>query len=149
MFGLWLIYPGYRNPDWKFQLGSKTNKQLKTKKMKVPILNPINVCAFLGLIMAFTIVFKANAAEAKVLQQVEWVSMNQSQNPDSVQEEILIEVDFSEMAQMPTITVINKYGEVIAAFYGEKSEIQEKFKDTFKKCQFITASGKQEFYLMG
>lgn len=119
--------------------------------MKASILTQKNVCAFLGLIMAFTIVFKANSAEAKEQQQVEWASLNQKENLDSVQEEVLaeIEVDFSEMDQMPTITLINKYGEVIAAFYGEKSEIQKKFKETFKKCQLITTSGKQEFYLVG
>lgn len=118
--------------------------------MKTSILTQKNVCAFLGLIMAFTIVFKANADDGRPQQQVEGVSMHQIENLAAVQAEVLdvIELDFSEMVQIPTVTVINKYGEVIAAFYGEKSEIQKKFKDTFKKCQFITSSGKQEFYLV-
>lgn len=119
--------------------------------MKASILTQKNVCAFLGLIMAFTIVFKANAADGRPQQQEEGTSMHQTENLSSVQEEVLdvIEVDFSGLVQIPTITVINKYGEVIAAFYGEKSEIQNKFKEAFKKCQFITSSGKQEFYLVG
>ncbi|WP_304885505.1 hypothetical protein [Rhodonellum sp.] len=119
--------------------------------MKASILTQKNVCALLGLIMAFTIVFKANATDGRPQQQVISDLMHQKENLDSIQEVSLapIEVDFSEMAKMPTITVINKYGEVIAAFYGEKSEIQEKFMDAFKKCHLITAYGKQEFYLIG
>jgi hypothetical protein len=44
---------------------------------------------------------------------------------DSFQEEIVaaIEVDLSGRVQIPTITLTNKYGDVIAASYGEKSEI--------------------------
>ncbi|RZS95128.1 hypothetical protein [Cecembia calidifontis] len=117
--------------------------------MKPTILTQKNVCAFLGLIMALTILWSAKA-EAKVDSINEVIPMELYESKETVQEEILpqLEIDFSKVKTEPTITFINKYGEVIAEFYGEKSVLESKFKDFFEKGEFITASGKHEFYLL-
>jgi hypothetical protein len=118
--------------------------------MKSIILTQKNVCAFLGLLMALTILWSASA-EAKVDTTInEEISMVNELRLDSVQErEIQMEeIDLSGIKEVPTITIINKYGEIVAEFYGEKAEIEKKFKETFKKSQFVTASGKHEFYLI-
>lgn len=118
--------------------------------MKSIILTQKNVCAFLGLLMALTILWSARA-EAKVDTTInEGISMVNEMRLDSVQErEIQMEeIDLSEIKEVPTITIINKYGEIVAEFYGEKAEIEKKFEVTLKKCQFVTASGKHEFYLI-
>lgn len=117
--------------------------------MKPTILTQKNVCAFLGLIMALTIMWSAKA-DAKVDTINEVIPMGWNKTMETVQEEFLpqIEIDFSKLKTEPTITFINKYGEVIAEFYGEKSDLESKFKDFFEKGEFVTSSGKHEFYLL-
>lgn len=117
--------------------------------MKATILTQKNVCAFLGLVMALTILWTAKA-EAKVDQINEVIPMEIEMGLESVQEEAfnIEKLDLSDIKEIPTITFINKYGEIVAEFYGEKSELEKKFKETFKKGQFVTASGKHEFYLI-
>lgn len=117
--------------------------------MKPTILTQKNVCAFLGLIMALTILWSAKA-EANVDTVNEVIPMELNEGKETTQEEILpqVEIDFSKVKTEPTITFINKYGEVIAEFYGEKSELESRFKDFFEKGEFVTASGKHEFYLI-
>lgn len=115
--------------------------------MNTSILTQKNVCAFLGLIMALTIVFSAGAQENKVLgEQLTSVHANEiRQEAETLS--MHIELDLPDLKTEPVITFINKNGEVIAEFYGEKSDLESKFHELFKKCQFLTASGKHEFYL--
>lgn len=117
--------------------------------MKATILTQKNVCAILGLVMALTILWSAKA-EAKVDQSNEVIPMEIYAGSEVVQEEAIQmeKLDFPNIKEVPTITFINKYGEVVAEFFGEKSELEKKFKETFKKGQFVTASGKHEFYLI-
>jgi hypothetical protein len=118
--------------------------------MKTTILTQKNVCAFLGLLMALTILWSASA-EAKVDTTInEVIPMEIKMGLGSVQEEAINmgNLDFSDIKEIPTITFINKYGDIVAEFYGEKSELEKKFKETFKRGQFVTASGKHEFYLI-
>ncbi len=118
--------------------------------MKSIILTQKNVCAFLGLLMALTILWSASA-EAKVdttINEVFPIEINmglEAVQDESIQMEKL---DLSGIKEIPTITFINKYGEIVAEFYGEKAELEKKFNVTFKKSQFVTASGKHEFYLI-
>lgn len=117
--------------------------------MKPTILTQKTVCAFLGLMMALTILWAAKA-EAKVDQINEVIPMEINLGFEGVQEEKIqeLEVDLSDLKELPTITIINKYGEVVAEFYGDKEEIKKKFKASFEKGSFVTASGSHEFYLL-
>jgi hypothetical protein len=118
--------------------------------MKATILTQKNVCAFLGLVMALTILWSAKA-EAKVDTTInEVIPMEINMGLETVQEEAIQmeKLDLTDIKEIPTITFINKYGEIVAEFYGDKSELEKKFKETFKKGQFVTASGKHEFYLI-
>jgi hypothetical protein len=118
--------------------------------MKPTILTQNNVCAFLGFIMALTILWSAKA-EAKVDQINEVIPMEIKEGFEILQEEILplLELELKDLKTEPSITFINKYGEIVAEFYGEKSELEKKFKETFKKGKILTSYGKQEFYLIG
>jgi hypothetical protein len=117
--------------------------------MKPTILTQKTVCAFLGLMMALTILWAAKA-EAKVDQINEVIPMEFKVEVKGVQEEVIpnFELDLSDLKEIPSITVINKYSEVIAEFYGDKEEIKKKFKESFDKAAFVTASGVHEFYLV-
>lgn len=116
--------------------------------MKPTILTQKTVCAFLGLMMALTILWAAKA-EAKVDQINKVIPMENNLGMVEVQEEKIqeIELDLSELKEVPTITIINKYGEVVAEFYGDSDEIKKKFKESFEKGLFVTSSGNHEFYL--
>jgi hypothetical protein len=59
--------------------------------------------------------------------------------------EIVLEI--KEIEKSPTVTLINKYGEVVAKFYGEKSEIKLKFAETLEKSTFVLNHANQHFYL--
>ncbi len=115
--------------------------------MKTLVLTQKNVCAFLGLIMALTIVFSASSNAAPYFYNAS--AMELKEGTDAVKDEIILpmEIDLSKIMAVPSITFINKYAEVVAEFYGDKSEISKKFEDLMKKGEFITASGNQEFYL--
>ncbi|MFN3800847.1 hypothetical protein [Belliella pelovolcani] len=116
--------------------------------MNTTVLTQKNVCAFLGLIMALTIVWTANAQGATLQgEQVnEIAAMEKLEIAE--QQELFVEIDLINIKPEPTATFINKHGEVVAEFYGDKAELEQRFKGLFKKCDFITASGKHEFYLV-
>jgi hypothetical protein len=119
--------------------------------MKPTILTQHNVCAFIGLLMALTILWSAKA-EAKV-QTFDMVTTKTVVN-DTVKEKkepaqvLEINLDELQLKVQPTITFINKYGEVLAEFYGNKSEIEGKFKELLKNGNLVMISGKHEFYLI-
>ncbi|MCS4435597.1 hypothetical protein [Aquiflexum gelatinilyticum] len=117
--------------------------------MKPTILTQKTVCAFLGLMMALTILWAAKA-EAKVDRINEVIPMEFNLGLGEVQENVIqeFELDLSDLKELPTITIINKYGEVVAEFYGDKEEIKKKFKGSFEKALFVTDSVGQEFYLV-
>ncbi|MCL6258890.1 hypothetical protein M3O96_07325 [Aquiflexum sp. TKW24L] len=117
--------------------------------MKPTILTQKTVCAFLGLMMALTIMWAAKA-EAQVDSLNEVIPMEYNTGIEGVQEDLIqeFELDFSELKEVPSITFINKYSEVVAEFYGDKEDIKKKFKESFENGAFVTASGNQEFYLV-
>lgn len=118
--------------------------------MKPTILSQKNVCAFLGFMMALTILWTAKA-EAKVDQINEVIPFEIKEGLETGEEEKIpvFELELTEINAEPTITFINKYGEIVAEFYGEKSELEKKFKGTFEKAKILTNYGKHEFYLVG
>lgn len=119
--------------------------------MKPTILTQYNVCAFIGLLMALTILWSAKA-EAKVQtfdMETARIAVNDTVK-DLKEPAMVLEINMDELhlKTLPTITFINKYGEVVAEFYGEKSEIKGKFKELLKSGSFMMSSGKHEFYLI-
>lgn len=119
--------------------------------MKPTILTQKNVCAFLGLLMALTILWSASA-EAKVTTfDVVTTSMVVNDTGNDTKEKVeTVEIDLKDIniKALPTLTFINKYGEIVAEFYGDKSEIEGKFKELLKNGSFMMSSGKHEFYLV-
>ncbi|EOZ96661.1 hypothetical protein A33Q_2431 [Indibacter alkaliphilus LW1] len=116
--------------------------------MKPTILTQKNVCALLGLMMAMTILWSASA-EAKDQSFGEVATVKGVNDTIEAKEAFqVLEVDLKDLKVQPTLTFINKYGEVVAEFYGEKSEIEGKFKELVKKGSLLVASGKQEIYLI-
>lgn len=116
--------------------------------MKAIILSQKNVWAFIAVIMALTIVFSASA-EAKV-DTLRKVSLVEKHEVLKMEEGELkaFDLQLEDIKSLPTITFINKYGEVIAEFYGEKKDLEKRFAALFEKGEFITSSGKHEFYLV-
>lgn len=116
--------------------------------MKMTILTQKNVCALLGLLMALTILWSAKA-EANVDRVNEVIPTELKEVFESNDEvQLTIDVDLSEIKDLPTITIINKYGEVVAEFYGNKTELMDRFPNISEKGKFVTASGKHEYYLL-
>lgn len=116
--------------------------------MKPTILTQKNVCAFLSMIMALTILWAAKAeAKTDVVSMV--TPMTIIEGVEGVQEEVpAIEVDLSEIREAPSITMIDKYGEVVAEFYGTKDVLEKRFKEIIERGDLLTTVGKQEFYLV-
>ena len=116
--------------------------------MKPTILTQKNVCAFLSLIMALTILWAAKAeAKSDIVSVV--TPMDTIESVEGVQEEMpAFELDLSDIRDTPTITLINKYGEVVAEFYGSKPELEKRFKEVIENGDFVTVVGKHEYYLV-
>jgi hypothetical protein len=133
--------------DWG--ITNQVIRKQNNKKMKATILTQKNVCAILGLIMALTILWSAKA-EAQVDQINEVIPSIFHEGLEVQEEEIIpsVELDILELKAEPTITLIDKYGEVVAEFYGEKSELKKRFNEAFQKGNFVTAHGNHEFYLV-
>ncbi|WP_194774953.1 hypothetical protein [Pararhodonellum marinum] len=114
--------------------------------MKTLLFTQKNVCALIAVAMAFTIVFSAKAQENGYNRDlmVEVLANEEKEISDAPES---IEV-FIDLALQPTVTFINKYGEVVAEFYGEKEVLKKKFGQYFDQGSFLTASGNQEFYLI-
>jgi bifunctional DNA-binding transcriptional regulator/antitoxin component of YhaV-PrlF toxin-antitoxin module len=86
-------------------------------------------------------------AKVDTINRVIPIELNEAHEV-SKNEVLLLEIDLSEVKIQPTITLINKYGEVVAEFYGDKSALKNKFKDSIRKGQLITSFGNSEFYLL-
>lgn len=56
--------------------------------------------------------------------------------------------DLENLKQSPRVTIINKYGDVIAEFYGDKEILRSKFQETFQKSKFILSYDDHHFYFM-
>ncbi|MGY6745032.1 MAG: hypothetical protein ACXIUQ_20035 [Cecembia sp.] len=98
---------------------------MKTKVLKISL-----------LILAF--VFVGNA----------YANNHSKMNPydEETLSEIVLEIQ--EIEQSPTVTLINKYGEVVAQLYGNKSVLETKFAETLEKATFILKHGDHHFYLI-
>lgn len=116
--------------------------------MKPTILTQKNVCAFLSLIMALTILWAAKV-EAKSDNVSVVTPMDSIVHEVGVQEEVpAFELNLTNIGENPTVTLVNKYGEVVAEFYGNKPELEKRFKDIIDQGDLLTKVGQQEFYLV-
>ncbi|MCH7407864.1 hypothetical protein MM239_00525 [Belliella sp. DSM 111904] len=114
--------------------------------MKTSILTQKNVCAFLGLVMAIMIVWTANV-QASPLKDDAATEKTVLTPKSNASESLNLVLDLPSLKTEPTAVLINKYGDVVAEFYGDMEEIKVKFSGLFEKCDYITSSGKQSFYL--
>ncbi|MCH7403305.1 hypothetical protein ACFOUP_08345 [Belliella kenyensis] len=114
--------------------------------MKTSILTQKNVCAFIGLVMAIMIVWSANA-QASTLKNDSTTEKTALTPKSNAPESSNLVLELPSLKEEPTAVLINKYGDVVAEFYGEMEEIKVKFSGLFEKCDYITKSGKQSFYL--
>ncbi|WP_143962844.1 hypothetical protein [Litoribacter populi] len=118
--------------------------------MKKSIFNQKNICALLGVVMALMIVWSANAQGADLRVAEYGVS---EEGPrylkKDLRDELIVEdLELELEEEMPSVTFINKDGEIMAVLYGNKSVLEETYKDKFSKSYHLTTSGIHEFYLI-
>lgn len=73
------------------------------------------------------------------------ISKDQLMEDEALPELVL---ELQELKSTPSVTIINKYGEIIAQFYGAKEEIESKFPETLQKSKFILNHGNHHFFLL-
>jgi hypothetical protein len=115
--------------------------------MKKSIFNRMNVGAILGIIMALTIVMSADA-QGPDRVVAEGSESNEEAYKD-VKDELIVEdlkLDLEE--EIPSVTFINKDGEVVAFLQGDKAVLEDIYTDRFSRSYFLTSSGVHEFYLI-
>ena len=62
-------------------------------------------------------------------------------------EELTINIDI-EMEEVPTVTFINKTGEVVAVLKGDKAVLEGFYKDRVANSYFLSSYGVHEVYLI-
>jgi len=119
--------------------------------MKKSILNYKNVCAFLGVILALTIGWGANAqgadrslAEWKGIQKIELIE----KDTEAKDEAVYTELDLDLAEELPSVTFIDKEGNVVAVLIGNKGVLQSIYADKFANSYYLTTSGIHEFFLI-
>jgi len=116
------------------------------------ILSQKNVCAFVGLILALTIVWSANANA----QGTGYLAVNKGLcemvkeglvSNDGKEELVVgdLEIQIEEIA---TVTFINKMGEIVAVLEGDKSVLEEIYRDKISKSYFMSSYGIHDVYLI-
>ena len=115
--------------------------------MKKSIFNRVNVGALLGITLALTIVMSADAqGQDRIV--ADW-SEHTEEAYNEVKDELVVEdlkLDLEE--EIPSVTFINKDGEVVAFLQGDKAVLEDIYTDRFSRSHFLTSSGVHEFYLI-
>lgn len=57
-------------------------------------------------------------------------------------------LDFSDLKQVPTITLVDKNLNIVAEFYGEISEIKTRFPESFQNASLLKEFTNQKIYLV-
>jgi hypothetical protein len=119
--------------------------------MKKSIFNRMNVGALLGLMMALTIGMNANAqdpdkriAEWKKAESPVLRLAKEEKKDELIVDEIVLDLP----EELPSVTFINKEGEVVAVLHGDKSVLEDIYTDRFSRSYFLSASGNHEVYLI-
>ena len=120
--------------------------------MKKLIRNRKNVLALLGVVLVFSIAWNANAQQLSLLAAKqgleEQLIVTSKKEIVKANEELLMDSLEIEIEEIPTVTLINKFGEVVAVLYGEKNALKELLKDKLSKSYFVSSYGKHEIYLI-
>ena len=120
--------------------------------MKTLILSQKNVCAFIGLVLALTIVWSANAnaqgAGFLAANQGIYEMVKDGLASNEVKEELTISDFEIEIEEIATVTFINKMGEVVAVLEGDKSVLEEIYRDKISKSYFMSSYGIHDVYLI-
>jgi hypothetical protein len=120
--------------------------------MKKLIFNRRMAIAILGIVFASYFNWNAHAQQLSLLaarQGVEghFTVYSKNENRES-KEELTIEQLEIEIEEIPTVTFINKKGEVVAVLYGDKNVLKDIYMDNLSKSYFLSAYGKHEIYLI-
>jgi len=118
--------------------------------MKNLILSQKNVCALVGLMLALTIVWSANAnAQGTGFLAVKWgVCEILGSESNDANEELSIDNISIDIEEIASVTFINKYGEVVAILEGDKSVLEDIYRDKFSKSYYMSSYGIHDVYLI-
>ncbi|KEO72114.1 hypothetical protein [Anditalea andensis] len=110
-----------------------------------------NVCAIVGLILALTIIWsaKANAQETGFLA-VNGILESRMEQEDSItaDESLVIEDISIDLKEIASVTFINKYGETVAVLQGDKSVLEDIYRDKISKSYYMSSYGIHDVYLI-
>lgn len=119
--------------------------------MKKSVFKRQIVRTLIGVVLAVSTVWGANAQGLRLLAAKpvleNHLSTHSTTVKDEVKEELVIEV-VDILPEVPTVSFINKSGEVVAILYGDKSVLKEMYKDNLSKSYFLSAYGNHEVYLI-
>jgi len=111
--------------------------------MKNLILNRKKLSALLiGVMMGLVVV--VSGANAQGPEAEDWKGVVKEMRDESAFEE----VDLNLPAEIPSVTFINKEGEVVAVLHGDKAVLEETYTNQFSRSYFLSASGLHEVYLI-
>jgi len=118
--------------------------------MKNLILSQKNVCALVGLMLALTIVWSANANAqgADFLAAKQEMSVSVASESSDSKEDLSLEDFTIEVEEIASVTFINKYGEVVAVLEGDKSVLEDIYRDKISKSYFMSSYGVHDVYLI-
>ena len=120
--------------------------------MKTKIFNQKNVCALLGVILALTIVMSANAQGGMMAYKNSngkvSMTIQHNEKSENVKEEVNFEELVIEIEELATVTFINKEGEVVAVLKGDKSVLEEIYRDKISKSYYMSSFGIHDVYLI-
>lgn len=118
--------------------------------MKNLILSQKNVCALVGLMLALTIVWSANAnaqGAGYLAAKKGLTELAKSESNDTKEELSVVDITI-EIEEVASVTFINKYGEVVAVLEGDKSVLEEIYRDKISKSYFMSSYGIHDVYLI-
>lgn len=115
--------------------------------MKSSIFNQKNVCALLGVILALTIVMSASA-QGGMMPNRNISSLISDLNESTVQEELVFEEVVIDIQEIASVTFINKEGMVVAILEGDKSVLEDIYRDKISKSYYMSSYGIHEVYLI-
>lgn len=118
--------------------------------MKKSIFNHQIVRTLVGVVLAMNMVWGTNAQTFKPFAakgiindlRPSLTALDHKNKEDLIVEPIMV------IEEVPTVSFINKYGEVVAVLYGDKSVLKEIYKDNLSKSYFLSAYGVHEVYLI-
>ena len=108
----------------------------------------------LGIILALSAVMGASA------QSLDFIAGSEKMEASSKEKEVTLswhdeekeKIHFEEISldieEVATVTFINKWGEVVAVLEGDKSVLDDIYRESISKSYFLSAYGVHEVYLL-